>query len=272
MAEPYQRRIYSAENVLDLLRLISERRAMRVGEAAELLGVAPSTAHRLLGTLKHCGYVTQERRGGAYLPGETLHQVALAIVGADNIRVRARAILERLREEVQETVSLLLLEGNKVRFVDSIEGPGSLRVASQLGLVVPAHHTSGGKAMLALMAPEELERRYPTRELERSTTRASMAWEELQRDLADARRRGYCISFRDGEQGIAAIGAAVVDRSGVPVAAVAIASPNSRLKTKKAAAELSPALLEAVRAIETSLGGGEAGSLRRSTPWPAPAP
>lgn len=262
MAEPYERRIYSAEHVLELLRLISERRVMRVGEAAEFLGVAPSTAHRLLGTLRHCGYVTQERRGGAYLPGETLHKIALAVVGADNIPVMARAILERLREEVQETVSLLLLEGNKVRFVDSIEGPGSLRVASRLGVVTPAHHTSGGKAMLALMPPEELRRLYPTRYLERSNAGRELAWDDLERDLASARRLGYCVNLQDGDQGIAALGAAVVDRSGVPVAAVAIACPNSRLKTKKAAAELSPALLGAVRAIEVSLGVGDIDTLR----------
>lgn len=258
VGEEYKRRIYSVEHVLDLLGLVSERGSVRVGEAAEMLGVAPSTAHRLLGTLRHCGYVTQERRGGGYVPGEALRRLALAIVGTDNVAVTAKPVLERLREEAQATVSLLVLEHDKVRFVESIEGPGPLRVASRLGVVVPAYRTSGGRAMLAALSEEELLALYPSKQLEEGTYPGGLhTWDQLERELHETRRRGYGVNLQEGDQGIAALGASVVDASGVPIAAVTIACPSSRISSKKAAQNLSPRLLEAVGAIEATLRGGK---------------
>src|SRR3954447_25847145 len=98
----------SVDNALRLLQLIGERQALRVAEAAELLGVARSTAHRLLTALRRRGFVTQDRPNGAYRPGPALYEIGLAAVSRIDIRRVARPVLEQLREETQETVSLAL--------------------------------------------------------------------------------------------------------------------------------------------------------------------
>src|SRR5947209_5262202 len=45
-------RLTSVDNALWLLQLVAERQSLRVSEAADLLGVARSTAHRLLSELR----------------------------------------------------------------------------------------------------------------------------------------------------------------------------------------------------------------------------
>src|SRR3954464_9636912 len=111
----------SVDNALWLLQLIGERRALRVAEAADLLGVARSTAHRLLSALRRRGFVMQDRPNGAYRPGPALNEIGLAAISGIDTRRVAGPVLEELQERTQETASLAVLEGSTVRFVDCVE-------------------------------------------------------------------------------------------------------------------------------------------------------
>src|SRR6187551_3086976 len=113
-------RLTSVDNALWLLQLVAERQALRVAEAAELLGVARSTAHRLLNALRRRGFVMQDRPNGAYRPGPALNEIGLAAINRIDIRRVARPVLEELRDRTQETASLAVLEGTTIRFVDCV--------------------------------------------------------------------------------------------------------------------------------------------------------
>src|SRR3954451_25066337 len=155
----------SVDNALRLLQLVGERQALRVAEAADLLDVARSTAHRLLAALRRRGFVAQDRPNGAYRPGPALYEIGLAAVSRIDIRRVARPVLERLCETTQETVSLAVLEGTTVRFIDCAESPRSVRVGNRTGVVRPAHASAVGKAIMAGLSEEELDRRYPNGQL-----------------------------------------------------------------------------------------------------------
>jgi DNA-binding IclR family transcriptional regulator len=118
----------------------------------------------------------------------------------------------------------MVLEGNGVRFIDGVEGMHVLRVGSPVGMLLPAHRTSGGKALLAELSREELRALYP-RDLpgDPATARAT-----LERQLATIRRRGYATNLGESERGIAAVGACVRDASRRAVAALAVAMPSAR--------------------------------------------
>jgi IclR family transcriptional regulator, acetate operon repressor len=81
-----------------LLQLVGERKVMRVSDAAEALGVALSTAHRLLVALRERGFVSQDRPHGAYRPGRALVEIGLAAIGRLDIRRVSRPVLEELRD------------------------------------------------------------------------------------------------------------------------------------------------------------------------------
>ncbi|MBF9128833.1 IclR family transcriptional regulator [Plantactinospora sp. S1510] len=235
----------SVDNALRLLQLIGERRVLRVAEAAEDLGVARSTAHRLLSALRVRGFVMQDKPNGVYRPGSALNEIGLAAIGRIDIRRVARPIIEQLREETQETVSLLLLEGQNVRFMDCVESPRSVRVGSRTGLMLPAHCTAGGKAILAALPRTELLRRYPDGTLESRTESSIQTWEQLEAELATVREIGYAVNIEEGENGISAVGTAVRDLIGAPLAALAIAIPTSRMPTADGAGQFAPALAQA---------------------------
>ena len=226
----------SVDNALRLVQLMADGQPRRLAEVAAHLGVAPSTAHRLLGSLRHRGFVVQDRRD-VYRPGPALTEIAMAATAGLDIRRVARPALERLRDAVRETVSLLVLEGTNVLFIDSVEGPQSVRVGSRLGMVFPARLTSAGKALLAALPEPDVARLYPA---------SPQLWQELEQ----VRRAGFGVNFEEREVGVSAIGACVRDPAGSPLAAVAVAAPASRLPGMAEAEGLVRPLLGAVASIE----------------------
>src|SRR3954465_3099821 len=137
-------RTSSVDNALRLLQLVGERKVIRGAEAAETLGTARSTAHRLLTALRRHGFVLQDKPNGVYRPGPVLNEIGLAAIGGTHTPRVARPVIEDLRERTQETISLSLLEGRDIRFIDCVESPRAVRVGSPTGVVLPAHRTAGG--------------------------------------------------------------------------------------------------------------------------------
>jgi len=244
----------SVDNALVLLQLIGDRQALRVAEAAELLGVARSTAHRLLAALRRRGFVLQDRPNGAYRPGPALYEIGLAAVSRIDIRRVARPVLEQIREETQETVSLALLEGTTVRFLDCAESPRSVRVGNRTGVVRPAHASAVGKAILAGLPDAELDRRYPDGTLPPAATAAALAdVTGLRAELATIRAQGYALNWEESADGVCAVAVALRDTVGQPLAGLGVAAPSSRIGDREGIRALAPAVLRGAALVHERL-------------------
>lgn len=201
--------IESVDNALRLLWLLSSRPSLRLTDASQYLDVASSTAHRLLAMLQYRGFVAKDPVTRAYKAGPSLDSLAFALLRRLNIRDQARPAMQWLNEQTQETVHLGTLEGATVRFVESIESPRAVRVASRVGRTLPAHCTSTGKAMLAQLEVAQLEVVYPNQELERLTAHSLPTRDELEKELATVRHRGYASSSEESEDGVCSIAVAI---------------------------------------------------------------
>lgn len=148
--------IESVSNALRLLSLVRQQDVLRVTDASKEIGVARSTAHRLLMTLAHEGFVQQERNSRAYRPGPALLEFTFSSGGIQELRQAARPLMEELSAALDETVQLLVLEGRSGRFIESVECNRAVRVTGRTGALLPAHATAGGKALLSVMEPRQV--------------------------------------------------------------------------------------------------------------------
>jgi IclR family transcriptional regulator, acetate operon repressor len=223
--------ISSVGNALKLLLLFREHQSVRLTEACAYLGVAHSTAHRLLAMLVEHGFVRQEP-SRAYVPGPMLAEIGLAVVQKMDIRAQARPFLEQLAEEYGETVHLTILEDRNVRYVDAIESDRALRVTARTGQVLPAHCTSAGKALLAALAPGEVPALYAGIKLEAKTSHSMKSVRALEAALEVVRDDGFATNHEESEDGVGSVAIALVNGAGRPVAAIAVAVPELRLTPK----------------------------------------
>ncbi|MEO7124088.1 MAG: IclR family transcriptional regulator [Lacisediminihabitans sp.] len=243
--------IGSVDNALQLLLFLNEHSELRVRDVAKELDVAQSTAHRILATLAWRGFVVQDRGSKTYRAGRVLVEIALESIKELDVRRKARAHMERLSRKVHETVNLIVLEDDGVRFIDGVEGDQMVRVSARTGTLLPAYATSGGKILLAELTPGQLRALYPSglRKLTRNTV-PDLA--KLEAELKTIRTRGYSVNIGETQIGLWAVAVAIRDKAGQAVAALAIATPTSRMEPSDIAVRVQ-ALRETAEALSADL-------------------
>ncbi len=244
--------ISSVDNALTLLLMFREQRFIRVAEASNALGVGRSTAHRLLAMLQYRGLVEQDAKTKAYTSGPALVDIGLSIVRRMDVRSHLRPYLEQLRDELGETVHLMVLEGTNALFLDSVESSRALRTSSRIGRSYPAHTTSGGKVLLAGLSAEQFAQLYASEQLPELTPRSTSTRKKLLRELQLVREQGYGTNRGESEPDVAAVAVAVRNAFGQECAAIAVSAPLSRLDDSGVPAVVA-ALKSVVAKVESQL-------------------
>ena len=252
----------SVDRALQILELLGEHQALRVMDVADHLGVARSTAHRLLTALLRRGFVVQDA-AKVYHRGQAFTGAAIRTERFSAVRAAVRPHLEAMAEEVDETCHLVVLEGNGARFVDAVESAQILRVGIRNGMLLPAHTTAAGKALLAELSPTDFFALYP-RGLPGLRTEIARR-SALQRELTTTRARGYATNFDESEKGVTAVAVTLKDAGGLAIASIAIACPSTRCPRSRVEA-LVAALRTAATGAEADLGRRHADSASENPP------
>ena len=212
---------------MQLLSLLLDHKSLTITRAAQELQVAPSTAHRLLVTMAARGFVTQGP-GKRYQLGPQLARKTTKRSAIASLTQRMRDPLAHIHAQCGETVHLMVLTGSHTQFVYGMEGDQTLRIGLRIGGRIPAHCTSGGKAMLAAMTTASLRSLYADG-LPAWPTATHTSLEGLLLELAHIRERGYALNRDESEQGVSAIAVTVPALAKEPASAIAIALPSLRL-------------------------------------------
>jgi DNA-binding IclR family transcriptional regulator len=238
--------IASVDSALLLASLLQQEGAMRVTDVAARLGVSVSTAHRLLGMLVYRDFAEQmpDRR---YAAGPVLRRGPVQQASVTRLREVALPQLRRLVDAVGETANVMVLAGSEVRFVATVESDQVLRVGDRTGRTLPAHLSSGGKAVLATLEDAQV-----------ATVLAALdgtVAAQVVRELRAVRRRGFAVNDQKTEAGLTAVGVAVPPAGGFATAALSLAAPTARYSPDRLPA-WGAALTGAAAAIAGDLGVG----------------
>ena len=209
--------IDAVDRALRLALLLHQEGPLRVADVAERLGVARSTAHRLLGSLVHRDFAAQDpdRR---YRAGPALRLLA----DPEPVAVLRAVALPHLRvlvEGTRETAQLTTRIGTRVRFVATVVCDQRRRVGDREGRTLPAHLASGGLASLAALPRSEVDALYAGRS---EPDPAALA-----RLLSPVRQRGFALNDQATEPGVTAIGRAIAGPGRLP-GAVSLSVPSER--------------------------------------------
>jgi DNA-binding IclR family transcriptional regulator len=247
------RTLASVDRALELLEVLSELPSgARVGELAQRTSINQSTVSRLLGTLMARGFVDRDDATARYRLGLRLVTYADAVLAGLDVRTIARPYLERLVAQTGETATLSVPGGTQPFTIDFVPSPSNVASRGELGRPSVTHATVTGKLLLAF-GPLPLERLGPE-PYERFTDRTLTTRAELGREVETVRAEGVAYGREEREEGLNAVGAAVLGRERTLEAMLSIQGPASRLHGRRMPG-LGSVLKEAAGAVGAALGG-----------------
>ncbi|GCE41205.1 transcriptional regulator, IclR family [Rhodococcus wratislaviensis] len=219
--------IESVHNALLLLNAVRDHGSLRLKDAAEEIGVAESTAHRLLAMLIYHGFVVQDE-SRRYLPGPS---IGVGPTGSSWTRTFRDACLDSMHELASltgETVNLVVRTGVESRVIGAVESEKLLRVGNRQGHVPPARTSAGGRVLLAQLDDSALADLYRS-EYALSADRLTPAeFALLQKELRVVSERGYATAVDAVEVGLSSVAVCLRNGEGVALGALVVAMPTTR--------------------------------------------
>lgn len=234
---------------------LEDGRALRVVDVARDLGLSSSTAHRLLSTLRECGYLRQQTGSSRYEAGPAALRLARRLSAERALERISLPYLQALCEQVNETVNVEVLVASDVLFVASVEDQHRLRVARRVGTRGPAYANAGGKVLLAGLTDSEV-RTLVGETLQALSPRTIGSVDALIAELREIRRRGYALNAGETDEGVRAISVPILGADSRPLAALSLAAPEARLPAARMTQVL-PALRATAAAISEEYGGAK---------------
>jgi IclR family acetate operon transcriptional repressor len=248
--------VQSLVRALALLNVLAGRdRGLGLSEVAKEVGLAVSTAHRLLTTLQQEGYAHfDEERGGWHI-GVQAFVVGSAFLRSRELTAIARPVMHALMEKSGETVNLAVEDRGEAIYVAQVECRKMMRAIARPGGRTLMHASGVGKALLAAMASEEMERiAAGGGGLARETAKTIGTLNALRQELTEVRRRGYAVDDEENAIGLRCVAAAIYDEHARPFAALSLSGPTARIEDKMIE-PLGIAVREAAESITKALGG-----------------
>ena len=217
--------VKSATRTLDIIEyVVAHPRPLVAQEIATALGIPVSSLSYLLATLVERDYLVRE--GRRYSPGSGLEKLQLR-AGSYTLADRAAPLVRTLRLQLNETTSFWVREGWEVEALLTESNDQALRYAVPTGNRMPMHPLAAGKALLARLADDELDRYFAEAERLRYTPSTVTAEKALRKEIAETRKSGFAFTDEEFSLGIVGIGRAVTT-GGETVGALSVAIPKVR--------------------------------------------
>lgn len=214
-------------------------------------GLHASTAHRILASLIHNGFVERDP-SGRYRLGLRLLQLGVRLHGDVDMRAVALPVMETLRDHLGETINLTIREGDEVVYIEKATPKRMIHVQQLIGARAPLHVTAVGKLMLGAGGDDAIhayaERTNLPAYTRNTLSDAARLREACLRGIAD----GYALDDEEAELDVGCIGVLLYDGTGRVAGGLSVSAPIERRRL-----EWIDELNTAGRAISTQLGWSE---------------
>jgi DNA-binding IclR family transcriptional regulator len=140
-------------------------------------------------------------------------------------------VMEKLREQFNETVNLALREGDSLLVVEVLQSKRTLKPLNEVGQRDPWHASALGKAMLAYMSEADREALLDRSGMDRFTPRTIVDRPRLAEELTATLEQGYAVDHQEIEDDLTCVAAAVLGPAGTPLFGISVSFPTHRVGT-----------------------------------------
>ncbi|MGO3127109.1 MAG: IclR family transcriptional regulator [Luteimonas sp.] len=193
--------------------LANAPQGMGVTQLSNLLGMPKARAHRHLSALREHGYVTQDAASNHYRVGWQLYLLGRACVGRFDLMTLAKPALQRLRDEVGQTIVIASYADDEVIVIDFLRGTSPIEITLRPGSRFPHNTSAQGKVVLAF-GPDDVRDSFLSSSLPQSTSLSITDAGRLRSEIATVRARGWADAPEQLFTGINALAAPLLQADG----------------------------------------------------------
>ncbi|MRX50379.1 helix-turn-helix domain-containing protein [Paracoccus sp. S-4012] len=222
--------VQSVDRALGLLELMAAQpEGTRLSDLARAAALPTSTAHRLLTTLERRGFAQFDPVNTTWHVGRRAWAVGVSFSRWQSFVAAAMPFLRRLRDETRETANLGVLEEGEVITVAQVESREIIRAIAPPGGRAPVMNSGMGKAIAATWPDAAIEELVARQGLRPLTRRSLRSMDDVRREIALIRARGYACDDEEFTPGMRCVAAVVWSPSGEPVGAISVSALAGRL-------------------------------------------
>lgn len=227
-----------------------ENPELTLSEVAQRTDLSRAAVRRFLLTLEQLGYVRSHGRTFALTP--RVLELGFSYLSALSLPEIAQPHLERLSHELDESVSLAVLDDTDIVYVARVSTRRIMSVTITIGTRFAAYATSMGRVMLAALPPAERRDVLHASERQAFTQRTIVDEAALMAEIERVASAGWALVDGELEEGLLSIAAPVHHRDGAVVAAVNVSSSSTAYSSSQLE-DVVAALLRTTRAIDDDL-------------------
>ena len=248
--------VQSIDRVFDILETLStSTHGMTLTELSTEVGLHTSTTHRLLSCLIAREYVQKDMATNKYRLTLRLFEIGNRAISGMNLLSIALPHIEHLADATGETIHLVARRGNEVVYLYKEETNNSIvRIASFVGLHNPMYCTAVGKSILAYLPQDDINKIWEETNVIQFTPHTIANYEELAKDLEQVRLKGYAIDHEEHELGVTCVAAPIFNYTGLPVAAISVSFPSTRVSEEQRLG-FAEKVMSSAKSITSTLGG-----------------
>jgi IclR family pca regulon transcriptional regulator len=209
-------------------------------EIATHTGFSRAAVRRLLVTLEALGYARDD--GRTYTLSTAVLKLGFSYLSSASLPALAQPLIERLSEDIHESVSVSVLEGDQIVYIARASTKRVMSVALSIGSRLPAYCTSMGRVLLATLPEKDLDQYFERVELRKMTPRTITDRGLLRDILRQVSSTGFAMTDEELELGLRSVAVPIRSRQGSIVAAMNIGVPAARVSQNDLLENLLPTL------------------------------
>ncbi|MFI1460919.1 IclR family transcriptional regulator [Nocardia carnea] len=252
MTEPSPDYVQSLGRGLAVIRSFDAGHPRRtLSEVAKATDLTRATARRFLLTLVELGYVRTD--GSQFWLTPRVLELGYSYLSSLSLPEVAGPHLESLANQVHESTSVSILDGEDIVYVARVPVSRIMTVSITIGTRFPAFSTSMGRVLLAGLPEQAFEEYLAKVTFTPLTDRTVLSADQLREQVRNTREAGYCLVDQELEQGLRSMAAPIRDHTGTVCAAVNISTHAARYTADSVRTDLLPPLLATASAISADL-------------------
>lgn len=214
--------ISSVDNAIKILFKIGEKNDKSIRELSSEVGISKSTLHRTLQTLEYRGLVKQNRDTKTYSLGYSILELSSFLKKHLEINHIAYPFMEKLRDEVNETIQLAIMTNDSILIVETLEGKNLMRMYSHAGETRSLTYGNFGKVFMSTLSDEEVHQIIEKHPLQQYGVNSIVNPERYIKELEKVRKDGIVLGIDDPIDGAFSLAAPIFNRSNQVVASLAL--------------------------------------------------